>query len=269
MLGLPVHAVDAETVLDLAGQAVAHGTRLRIAVTNANKCFLAGRDPRLRAFLEQAELVVPETAVVWGARALGRDGISPVWGVELAVRLLAGADRFGWSVYLLGARADVCERAAAAVRTRFPGVRLVGHHHGHLRDQGSRETVLRELRATSPQLLLVGMGSPLQERFLVGLPPEASPCVSMGVGGTFDVLAGVRREAPTWIRGTGLEWLWRSAQDPRLLARYLVVNPWFVGAVLRERLLGQGAESGARPGVGSGALPSADTGERSEGTADA
>src|SRR5687767_984583 len=107
VLGLPVHAIDAPGVLDLAERAVADGRRLRIAVTNANKCFLAMRDPELRAFLEQAELVVPETAVVWGARVLGRPGVRPVWGVALASQLLERANRCGWSVHLLGGRPEV------------------------------------------------------------------------------------------------------------------------------------------------------------------
>lgn len=234
--GSPVDAVDLEEVLARCEHALAEGRRLRIAVTNANKCWLAARDPELRAFLDAAELVVPETAVVWGARVLGRPGVRPVWGVALTAELLGRADRHGWSVFLLGARAEVCARAAAAVADRFPGARLVGHHHGYLGEPAVREGAVRALAETRPQLLLLAMGSPLQERFLASLPDEAAPGIALGVGGTFDVLAGLREEAPAWVRGSGFEWLWRSAQDPRLLRRYAVVNPWFVAAVLRERL---------------------------------
>jgi N-acetylglucosaminyldiphosphoundecaprenol N-acetyl-beta-D-mannosaminyltransferase len=238
VLGLPVHPIDLDGVVRLAASAVAEGRRLRIAVTNANKCWLASRDPALKAFLESADLVVPETAVVWGARVLGRRGVAPVWGIALASRLLEQAERLGWSVYLVGARAEASDRAAAAIRTRHPGLRLVGHHHGYLGDDRVRGALVAKLEQVRPDLLLVGMGSPLQERFLASLSLTAAPRVSIGVGGAFDVFAGIREEAPGWIRGSGFEWLWRSAQDPRLLARYLVVNPWFVGAVLRERLLG-------------------------------
>jgi N-acetylglucosaminyldiphosphoundecaprenol N-acetyl-beta-D-mannosaminyltransferase len=240
-----VHAIDLGGAVRLAVEAVRGGRRLRIAVTNANKCYLAWRDPTLRSFLEGADLVVPETAVVWGARVLGRQGVEPVWGAVLAGRLLGEADRLGWSVYLVGARAEVSERAGAAVRARYPGLRLAGQHHGYLNDPDVRGAVVAELSRVRPDLLLVGMGSPLQERFLATLPEDAAPRISIGVGGTLDVLAGVREPAPAWIRGTGLEWLWRSAQDPRKLARYLVVNPWFVGAVLRERLLGPPRHNGA------------------------
>jgi len=182
--------------------------------------------------------------VVWGARVLGRPGVSPVWGVALAAQLLERADREGWSVYLLGARSDVNAQAAEAVRTRFPGACVVGNHHGYLADPSVQDAVVRELEQRSPDLLLVGMGSPLQERMLARLSPTASPGVSLGVGGTFDVLAGLRQEAPRWVRGTGFEWLWRSAQDPRLFSRYMRVNPWFVASVLRERLTG--SDGGAR-----------------------
>src|SRR5690349_3188097 len=128
ILGLPLHPIDLDGAVRLAAQSIAVRTRLRVAVTNANKCYLAARDPELRAFLETADLVVPETSVVWGARVLGRAGVEAVWGIVLAGRLLAQADRHGWSVYLVGGRAEVSERAAAAVRGRFPGLALVGHH---------------------------------------------------------------------------------------------------------------------------------------------
>ncbi len=238
MLGLPVHAVDLDGAVAIIRHAVAERRRTRVAVTNANKCWLAGTDPHVRCFLEEAELVVAETAVVWAARVLGRPDVGAAWGVALMVRLLEEADAAGWSVYLLGATEAVNEAAARVTAERHPGLRLAGRHHGYL-DDGARQRVQAELAERRPDLLFVAMGSPLQERFIAGLPDGGGPTVAMGVGGSFDVLAGLRREAPGWIRGTGFEWLYRALQDPSLLKRYAVVNPWFVGRVLAERVTGR------------------------------
>lgn len=237
VLGLPVSATVEDDVVALAAEAVALRRTLRIAVTNHNKCWLGRRDPAVRAFLEEAEVVGAETSVVWAARALGLEGVGAAPGVALMGRLLERAHEGRWSVYLLGAREDVNQALADKVRARWPGARLAGRHHGYLGPEDA-ERVRAEVMSLAPDLLLVAMGSPLQERFLSTLPAAGGPRVRLGVGGSFDVHAGLKRDAPRWLRGSGMEWLWRSVQSPRLLPRYLVRNPWFVAAVLRERWLG-------------------------------
>lgn len=244
ILGLPVSPVGSEGILACAASAVAEKRVLRIAVANHNKCWLALRDPVVRAFLEEAEIVAAETSVVWAARMLGRVGVEAAWGVVLMDRLLDQAGRERWSTYLLGATEDVNRVLAAKLSTRWPGVRLVGRHHGYI--AGKEEAVRAEVVGLGPDLLLVAMGSPLQECFLASLPSERGPLVRVGVGGSFDVHAGLRRDAPGWVRGSGFEWLWRAAQSPRLLRRYLVRTPWFVAAVLRERWTGRAPGRRAR-----------------------
>ncbi|MHB1193073.1 MAG: WecB/TagA/CpsF family glycosyltransferase [Longimicrobiales bacterium] len=238
VLGLPVSAVDLEGATAHAAAAVADGKTLRIVVANHSKLWLALRDPVLRSSLEDAELVVAESSVVWAARTLGHKGVGAAWGVVLMERLLDRAGAGGWTVYLLGAREEVNRTLADKVRTRWPGARLVGRHHGYL-DGGTEVRVLEELEATAPDLLLVAMGSPAQERLMARLSPAGGPKVRMGVGGSFDVHAGFKSDAPSGVRGSGVEWLWRSLQDPSLLGRYLVRNPWFVAMVLRERWTGR------------------------------
>jgi len=233
-----VSEVDLNRAVDVAAASVRAGTGCRIAVLNANKCWLARRDPDLRAFLEEAEMVVAETAVVWAARTLGIEGVGAAWGVALMERLLAEADREGWSVYLLGAHEPVVRRLAERVRELYPGARLVGWHHGYL-DASLEDHVRSDLAAAKPDLLLVGMGSPKQEIFMASLRGAGAPLVTLGVGGSFEVHAGMKPDAPRWLRGSGFEWAYRSILNPRLLRRYAVQNPWFVGAVLKERVTGR------------------------------
>lgn len=209
----------------------------RVVVTNANKAWQAARDPGLREILESAELAVPEWAMAWAARRLGIDGVHHVGGITLMERLLEVAETRGRTVYLLGAAPDVVETLVAQLRRDRPALRLVGWHHGYL-DAASWEAVIDELGVLEPDLLFVAMGSPLQELRIAELADRLPTLrVAMGVGGSFDVLAGRKKDAPAWARGRGLEWLYRLAQDPtRLWRRYLVTNSWFVATVVRDRL---------------------------------
>lgn len=206
----------------------------RIGVTNANKAWLAARDPVLSGYLDAAELVVAETSTVWAAKRLEIPGVHPVWGVSLMADLLDMASSEGWTVYLLGAREEVLQKLCDRFPSRWPGARLVGSHHGYI-GPGDLPELLGSIRELKPQLLLVAMGSPLQERVLDAYHQVGTPTVSLGVGGSFDVHAGVKKDAPSWVRGSGFEWLYRSLLSPRLFRRYLVVNPWFVWSVYREK----------------------------------
>jgi N-acetylglucosaminyldiphosphoundecaprenol N-acetyl-beta-D-mannosaminyltransferase len=175
--------------------------------------------------------------MAWAARRLGIDGVHHVGGITLMERLLDVAAARGRTVYLLGAAPDVVEALATRLGRERPGLRLVGWHHGYL-DDDAWEAVVAELGQARPDLLFVGMGSPLQERRIAELAARLPALkVAMGVGGSFDVLAGRKKDAPAWARGRGLEWVYRLAQDPaRLWRRYLVTNTWFVAAVARDRL---------------------------------
>jgi N-acetylglucosaminyldiphosphoundecaprenol N-acetyl-beta-D-mannosaminyltransferase len=233
VLGLPVDRLTMEQAVARVAVAVEACRLHRMLVTNANKAWLAHRDPELRRLMETADTVVAEYATAWAAERLGIDGVAHVGGITLMMRLLAEAPLRGWSVYLLGAEPDVVAALAERLRSRAPRLRLVGAHHGYL-DAAAEARVRRELAERCPDLLFVAMGSPRQERF-IGSLDDGSARVAIGVGGSFDVLAGRKRDAPAWLRGRGLEWLFRLAQDPRaLLKRYLVTNTWFVLRVLRE-----------------------------------
>jgi N-acetylglucosaminyldiphosphoundecaprenol N-acetyl-beta-D-mannosaminyltransferase len=150
-------------------------------------------------------------------------------------RLLREANERRWSVYLLGGEPHVVEALVWRLANSHPGLRIVGSHHGYFREE-ERGLVVAAAAGCQPDLLFVALGSPLQEYVIAELP-EPGPRVSLGVGGSFDVLAGFKRDAPGWARGRGLEWLFRVAQDPaRYWKRYAVTNSWFVATVLREWL---------------------------------
>ena len=126
------------------------------------------------------------------------------------------------------------ERAEQEILRRHPGVRIVGRHHGYFGAEGEAD-VVDEVAAAAPDLLFVALETPAKELFLARNRERLAVPFVMGVGGSFDVLAGERRRAPRWMRRTGLEWLFRLSQDPRRLARrYVVGNSAFIWLVLKD-----------------------------------
>jgi len=185
--------------------------------------------------IDDCELVTADgQAVVWAARLLGQPLPERVTGIDLMDALLAAAARSSHGVFLLGARPDVLARAERAIGLRYPGVRIVGRHHGYFgRDE--EERVVASIAEADPDLLFVALETPTKELFLARNRERVATPFVMGVGGAFDVLAGARRRAPRLMQRLGLEWLYRLAQDPRRLARrYVVGNSRFIWLVARE-----------------------------------
>lgn len=206
VLGAPVDAIPLDRALDrVAGWVAARETRTGVAV-NAHKLALARRDPVVARALETADLVVADGVFVV-LTALPRR-VTRLPGVELAAALLDRAAAEGWRVALVGGAPEVAAALAGPNRLTL---------HGYLPD---RSAVAGAVRAYDPDLLLVGLGSPLQERFLDEHRGLAR--FSLGVGGSLDVMAGLAPRAPAWARRSGLEGAWRIAREPRKRWRRLL-----------------------------------------------
>ena len=202
---------------------------------NAAKYVRAMQDPLLRGFIRRADVVSPDGAgPLWAARRLGLTVPERVPGVDLMLALLPAAARRGWPVFLLGARPKVVEQAAAEARRRWPDLVIAGTHHGYFgADQEPK--VVESIRCSGARLLFVALGTPRQERFLERWFAKTGVVYAQGVGGGFDVLAGVARRAPTWVQRAGLEGVYRMLLEPRKRWRRVIVdNARFVVLVLRE-----------------------------------
>ena len=143
----------------------------------------------------------------------------------------------GTSLYLLGSRPGVAERAAEALQAQCPGVNIVGTHHGYLQDPAVSAAAINAINAARPHILFVGMGTPIQERWIFEHRHELDVPVVWAVGALFDFIGGFQRRAPRWMLDHHLEWLHRFWVDPkRMWRRYIVGNPLFIGRVIMQRL---------------------------------
>jgi len=235
-LDTPVDSVDIQDALSWMGDRIKNHTPGSIAVVNANKFWLMSKDAELREFVQTADLVLPEWAVFWGAGRLGVPLKSYVAGIALLQAAIPWAAKNGYHPYFLGAKQDVINALRVHLQARYPELNCAGFHHGYF-DQKENELVLEEIRASKPDMIFVALGSPRQEYWIKENARALGVPAAMGVGGSFDVLAGLKKDTPSWARGNGLEWLYRLMQEPRVYwRRYLVCNTWFVWQVLSNFL---------------------------------
>lgn len=227
----------------------ARGLNRREPVLNVNvRCLnLAYRDPDLRRTLDEAPLVFCDGAgVALGARILGLPPPERITYADWMWGLAGFAAREGLSVYLLGSRPGVADEAARRLRRRHPALRIAGAGHGHFDKTAGNpenEAVLGEVSAANPDILVVGFGMPLQERWLAENRERLGAGVALAGGAAFDYVSGRLRRGPRLLTDNGFEWLARLLVEPgRLWRRYLLGNPLFVARVLRER-----ASRGRRP----------------------
>jgi N-acetylglucosaminyldiphosphoundecaprenol N-acetyl-beta-D-mannosaminyltransferase len=236
--------VDALTVEDLHAEIgrLARGRR-RGLVLNANAhCLnLCYEDPGLRSFFNGAEVVFCDGAgVMLAARILGGRIPERITYADWAWRLAAFAAAEGFSLFFLGARPGVAHEAASKLKQRYPGLKIAGVHHGyfdHSAGGPESEAVLREINAAAPDILLVGLGMPLQERWLMENSHKLDAGAILTGGAAFDYVSGRLNRGPRLLTGYGLEWLARLLVEPRRLwRRYLIGNPLFLLRILKQRL---------------------------------
>lgn len=237
LFGLWIDALTVEEVVCLAESSLESRRRLLIGVVNAAKVVHARSDPLLRDSLLACDLLLADgQSVVWASRLLGYRLPERVAGIDLFEELLGLAHRDGRSVYLLGATPAVLRAVQDRIRDRWPGARIAGSRDGYFGDSESGQ-VAADIAASGADMLFLGMPSPKKEIFLAAHEAYLGVPVLHGVGGSFDVLAGLTRRAPARWQRWGMEWLYRVLQEPgRLWKRYLTTNAAFVVLMVRERL---------------------------------
>jgi N-acetylglucosaminyldiphosphoundecaprenol N-acetyl-beta-D-mannosaminyltransferase len=215
---------------------LAAGQRGWLCTVNVAMLMMMRADARLQRFTDRAALVVADgQPLVWSARWLSAGLPERVAGIDLLVAVCARAAREGKRVYFLGAAPGVAATAARRLQERYPGLQI-DSADGYF---GPAEAAARaeRVRASGAEILFVGMGVPRQESFIEEQWHRLRVGMAVGVGGSFDVLAGLRARAPRWMQRSGLEWSFRLAQEPgRLFERYWATNRQFIWLVLCKLL---------------------------------
>ncbi len=232
VLDCPMDVATLAETVEMIRSAVARGRFVQHVVVNVAKLVTMRRDAQLKDSVQSCDIInIDGMGVVLAARLLGHSVAERVAGVDLFDALLDMSSRNGFSVFLLGATEDVVAAAAERVRATYPRLKIAGYHHGYFWDDEA--TMVECIRASGAQLLFVAISSPKKENFINRWRDQLGVTFVMGVGGTFDVVAGKVKRAPVWMRTSGLEWLYRVIQEPRRMwKRYLLTNSQFAWILL-------------------------------------
>jgi N-acetylglucosaminyldiphosphoundecaprenol N-acetyl-beta-D-mannosaminyltransferase len=238
--GCRINAVTADEWVGIVAGAIATRERRILVGQNLHSAYLLQRDASLRRLQEMATVVrIDGLPLVFFARVLGypvgrrhRSGF-----MDLIDPLLSRASEEGWAVFYLGSRPAVAEEAIHTLRARYPGVTFAWEH-GYFdpHDEDDNARVIDAVNASEADLLIVGMGMPRQERWMLENHEELRPPAIVASGAAMDFVAGATPSSPRWLSRLGLEWLVRLANEPRRLTFRYLVEPWFVLAAFSRQL---------------------------------
>jgi len=205
-------------------------------VINAGKINLMQQNSALKEIVNQSPLINADgQSIVWAARFLGYQIPERVTGIDLFEELVKRSEKTKWRLYYLGAKEEVVQKVVETHKRLYPHLNIVGYHNGYF-SKAEGENIAREIEKAQADILFVAFSSPNKEMWIKEFQPIMKVPFAMGVGGSFDVVAGITNRAPKWMQKLGLEWFYRFIQEPkRMFGRYIIGNFLFVKLVIQEK----------------------------------
>jgi N-acetylglucosaminyldiphosphoundecaprenol N-acetyl-beta-D-mannosaminyltransferase len=237
ILGVLVSAINMRIAVDAVRGWIERGEKNYVCVSPAHSIMDAYQDGSFRVILNRSGLTTPDgMAIVWLLKIAGYRDVSRVYGPDLMQAVSEESLKHGWTHFLYGGAPGVAERLSEALKTQFPGLKISGTYCPPFRPLTSEEDqeIVATINSASPDIVWVGIGSPKQERWMVEHLGRVKAPVLIGVGAAFDYLSGAKKQAPRWIQGSGLEWLFRFASEPRRLWKRYIEYPYFVLLVIAQ-----------------------------------
>jgi N-acetylglucosaminyldiphosphoundecaprenol N-acetyl-beta-D-mannosaminyltransferase len=247
ILGVRVDNIDRRRALEMVCAFASHGVNghptRRVYFTNVHTIHMARQDRELMRQVNTADLVLPDgKGLMMAGKIFNRPICENLNGTDFTPLVLRHAAFHQWRVYLVGGNAEVVDLCRGRIARSYPGIDIVGATHGYLSPE-REEALVADIAAKRPHILLVAMGTPIQEKWIARNSKRLQAGVCLAVGGLFDFIAGKYRRAPLWMRRLGLEWLYRFVQDPRSKWQRVVIEiPSFLAQVMARRLVPAGIQ---------------------------
>ena len=224
ILGVPVHPMTMKQAVDSLEQRMLAGEQTFVVTANAEIIMMCQEDAAYNSIISQkAELVLPDGAgAVWAGRHLGYKVPERVAGFDLYNQLLALSAKKGYKAYFFGGSPGIAEAAKAKSEEMYPGVKIVGCHNGYFTD-ADVPAIIEAINQSGAEMLFVALGAPKQEKWILAHREELKPRILMGIGGSFDVLAGKMERAPKWMQDASFEWAFRLYKQPSRFMRMLAL----------------------------------------------
>lgn len=235
-LGFKIDNLTMSETIQQIGKIIRKREICQHVVVNAEKVVQAHKDPNLKAIINNCQLVNADgQAIIWASRLLGQPLKERVAGIDLMINLLAAANDNQWRVFCLGATREVNKQMQKKIKDQFPGLQIEGYH-GYFTETEEEELV-NKIKHMNIDILFLGISSPKKEYFINKYLTDMNVPFCMGVGGSFDVVAGKTKRAPLWMQQIGFEWLYRAYQEPKRIGlRKLQRNPMFIYMIAKEKV---------------------------------
>ena len=235
LFDVPIDLIEKDSLIIQIERMIESGGSHYIMPINPIKIVATQKNEEFKRIIVNANIVFPDAVGVrWALRILYGIRLRNTPGIDLMQDVLQLASRKGYRVYLLGTKQEIIEKALSIFSRSYSGVNFVGFNDGYFRDE-ERTEILRKIMDTKPHILLVGMGVFRQEKFIFETLAQGAIPFCMGVGGSFDVIAGAAPRAPDWLSALGFEWLYRLIRQPKRI-KPMMALPKFAILVLKEKL---------------------------------
>jgi len=237
ILNAPIDALTKEETIEKIRYSIRENTHIHHVVVNAGKLVNMQNDVELYNSVVCSDIINADgQSIVWASRFLGTVLPERVTGIDLMISLVEMANNFGFSCYFLGAKEEVLIKTVNYFKNLYSPLIIAGYHDGYF-DKSEEETIAKNIANSGAHILFVAISSPKKEIFLNTYKNIIKTPFIMGVGGSFDVIAGITKRAPIWMQKAGLEWFYRFIQEPkRMWKRYLLGNTIFIWLVIKQKL---------------------------------
>lgn len=245
LFGVPIDHLNCSQVLEHLDRFVSEKKAHQVITPDTLAILRARADKQYLDITKKADLVTPDGAgILWATAFLEEPLPERITGIDMINYICQLAVRKKYKIYLLGAERNVIEKAAKNLIERYPGINIVGYHHGYFDNSNSTKNdtseeneniIIQEIKDKKPDFLLVGMGVPKQEFWIFKHKDELEVPVCIGIGGSFDVISGKIPRAPLWMQNHGMEWIYRLIREPKRIKRVIVL-PYFIWLILLGKI---------------------------------
>ena len=240
ILGVPISNITNEHLLESFTERIGQKQKTQVCITPVNSVLAAIKDPQVLSIYNASEYVLCDgTPIKWAAGFLNTPIVERITGLDLLPNLVAHCAKHDFSIFFLGASPGVGEQLKQTIHAQYPHCKVVGVYVPPFMKVFSEEENIKmidAINAVSPDVLLVSLTAPKQDIWIAENLHRVNASIQIGIGGAFEVMAGLAKRAPKWMHAAGLEWLYRFIQEPkRLFRRYFIEAPLFIPLILKQK----------------------------------
>lgn len=242
IFGVKIFNIDFQEAINIVNRFLKEDRNHSIITPNTEIVMAAKDDEELRNIINEADLVIPDgIGLIYGSKMRGHPLKERVTGYDVSMELLKILDECGGSLYMLGGKPGVTDKAEEKIKKDYENINIVGHHHGYFKGihrgmKGNLEEleIIEEINSLKPDIIFLGLGFPKQEMFINEYKDKLHSKIIIGNGGVMDILAGNMKRAPEIFIKLHLEWFYRLLKEPSRIKRQVAI-PKFIFEILKNK----------------------------------